>query len=115
MAEGGAMPYWTSDLTDRGICHLPFEASTNVSEDEIIAKTQDVLQHLQFVVSVNQKDKSGFKVNCYLLWKGEINNEIIKKIEMQKYDLNWEILVAWKAMGESAYNYDKVKINQKGD
>ncbi len=92
---------WRSDLTEFGIGHLPFSAFFNVLENQGFGNNRDILKHLQLITKVYKADREGFKATCNLLWKGGVTEEIIRKIQVQKYSLNWEAVLAWKALGKS--------------
>jgi hypothetical protein len=96
------MSYCTAELTERGVAHLSSEALPKVSENENLGEAWEVLQHLQFLIMLHKTNDRGFKLICHLIWKGEITEEIIRKIATRKFDFKWETLVAWKALGESA-------------
>jgi len=98
----GNQVWSSSELTERGIAHLPLAAVSKVSGDESVETVWNVLQHLEFLLRVEKTGGSGFKVICSLLWKGGISNEIIQQVETMKTGFKWETLVAWKALGESS-------------
>lgn len=101
--DGAGSALWSSsELTERGIAHLPLGALSKVSGNENGETVWDILRHLQLLLRVERTDASRFKVICSLLWKGGISNEIIQQIENIKAGFTWETLVAWKALGESS-------------
>jgi hypothetical protein len=99
ISGSGALPMWTSETTEAGIAHLPFILLRGALEKETTVTAWDILQHLQLLLSIDRSQALGFKVICNLLWKGGVNDEIIQKIQNQKFDFTWETLVAWKALG----------------
>lgn len=96
----GGMPWWTSELTELGIAHLPFSALLKFAENENPGNTWDILQHLQLLIRVDKTEGKGFKIICNLLWKGGISEEVILKIQTQRFPLTWEAVLAWKVLGE---------------
>jgi hypothetical protein len=95
-----AIPLWSSDLTEQGVAHLPFSAVLEDPKTENAEDIRNILQALQLLVRLDRTaDDQGFKIICNLLWKGEINEEVILKIQAQKVRFSWEMLLAWKALG----------------
>ena len=88
-----------SELTECGVAHLPLTALSQV-QSQSPETPPSPLQHLQLLVRIDKATGAGFKVICNLLWKGEVTNETIQRIEDIRTSLTWETLVAWKAWGQ---------------
>jgi hypothetical protein len=101
IASDGA-GWWTSELTEQGIAHLPFNALLEGSRD-----VWDILQYLQLFVRIDRSDDQGFRIICNLLWKGEISEGIILKIRQYRFRFVWSTLIAWKALGELQQKIEK--------
>ncbi len=93
--------WWTSELTEQGVAHLPFNALLEGARD-----VWDILQYLQLFARVDKSEDQGFKIICNLLWKGEISEEIALKIQNQGLRLRWEMFLAWKVLGASSLKQD---------
>ena len=102
------MLWWSSELTELGIGHLPFSFSLNGAENEGPEDTSDIHKNLQLLIKVKKASHKGFKVNCSFLWKGGVTDEIVKETEKQKFLLTWKVLLAWKAIGVPSCNNKKV-------
>jgi hypothetical protein len=95
---------WTgsaSELTENGIAHLPFSALWKGIERRIPEAANHPFEQVQLLIRTDRTNGDGFKVITHLYWKGEITEEIIQSINEQNTALNWEILLSWKAIGES--------------
>ncbi|MCI0490303.1 MAG: hypothetical protein L0229_27235 [Blastocatellia bacterium] len=93
---GGDYP--VSDLTERGIARLPLSDLWKRTESP--STDGHLFQPLQLLIRADKTNADGFKVVCNLLWKGAITAEFIRTIEAQKIDFTWDILLAWKTLGE---------------
>jgi hypothetical protein len=101
-AAGSSWSPWpVSELTESGVAHLPLATLWKPAEDRGPEAAQSPLQHLQLLIKTDKTTGSGFKVVCNLLWRGGITEEIIRSLESQDINFTWEILAAWKALGES--------------
>ena len=100
ISDSERIPRYSSDLTELGIGHIPFSLFLNGMQNEGYGDNSDILKHLQLILRVNKADREGFKITCNLLWKWGVTEEILKKIQTQKFGLNWEAMMAWKAVGE---------------
>lgn len=95
-----SIPWCTSELTEYGIAHLPFDVMFKDSAYENIKFDLKILKHLQVLIKLDKIDNHGFKVTCRLFWKGGMTEEIIQEIESLKSIFSWKASIMWKALGE---------------
>jgi hypothetical protein len=88
---------WTSVLTERGVAHALLGGAGGKPPAPGIL--EEVLQHLQLVLRVEQEVTSGFKLVCNLVWNGGASEDSIKALQTHKPTLTWNGFLAWKALG----------------
>ena len=87
----------SSELTERGISHLPFSAQVGATEGT--SGLFETWKPLQLLIRVDSVSETSIIFVCNLLWIGGATEEIVRTIEEQKPDLSWTSQVAWKAAG----------------
>ena len=87
----------SSELTERGIAHLPFSAQIGATDGK--GGLFEMWKPLQLLIRVDSVSETSIIFVCNLLWIGGATEEIIRTIEEQKPDLSWTSQVAWKAAG----------------
>jgi hypothetical protein len=97
----GVNSFAISELTEHGIAHLPFCHLWKFLDGGDVDNARNSLQPLQLLISVEGRDGPGFKVVCNLFWKGAVSDEALRVIEEKGAGFTWEVLVAWKALGET--------------
>jgi hypothetical protein len=88
---------WTSALTERGIAHVVLGGSGG--KPPAPGTLEEVWQHLQLVLRVEQGVTNGFKLVCNLVWNGGVSEDSIKALQTYKPTLTWNGFLAWKALG----------------
>lgn len=100
-AGSGWGPWPISELTESGVASLPLSALWETEAGRGPEASQSPLSHLQLLIKTDKTKGSGFKLTCSLLCKGAITEETLRSLETQDAYITWEVLAAWKALGES--------------
>jgi hypothetical protein len=103
-AGSGWGPWPISQLTESGVASLPLSALWEMEAGRGPETSQSPLSQLQLLIKTDKANGSGFKLKCALLWKGAITEETLRSLETQDAYITWEVLAAWKALGESPLN-----------
>lgn len=98
--ESGNSHLCSSDLTEKGIALVKFSAFFEAPENDGSSMISEILQHVELLVTVDERLGRGFSMSCKLFWIGGATKELIENIERQSVRFMWKSVVAWKAMGD---------------
>jgi len=57
------------------------------------------LAHLSLLVTLERRENQELQVTNKLIWKDGPSPEILEFIKNEPFQLSWQTLIAWKALG----------------
>lgn len=97
---GAGQPHQTlSALTPDGIAHLPMTPGTETQHP--------VLDRLRLLVTINNKNSSGYKACCALQWDGKEAGKMIASLNQNKIEIKWQVVLGWKALANPVLQDNK--------
>jgi hypothetical protein len=98
-AEEGTAPGGCADLTEAGLAQLTFEPGAKAEGSPGVQEMLPLLAHLTLLVTLERGENHELQVTNKLVWKDRPSPEIMEFIKNEPFQLSWQTLMAWKALG----------------